>query len=374
MKLKNFSDFKESQYGVINNSDTISIAPLSMTPNNYFCNYNNYKIYDLYQSNLKFTIEKLNDYFIPFNHFNCIEYNSDKNEFVSYPIVYKRRDIDYYIVIDRENYIDDDRVIHMDKEVLFSCIYYDSSDQEECIKINEDLNMLFKDYKRNHGKKIEIIIKTMAGFSFKSHTVKNFDLNISENYNDDFLPVYDSIVDKLNNQNNGIILLHGLAGTGKTNLIRHLTTIIEDKKFIFIPNNLIPSLADPSFLGTLIDNKNSVLVLEDSEVFLKDRDTSGENSVVSTILNLSDGLLSDILGIQIICTFNADLGKVDEALLREGRLIAEYEFNKLSLEKSNILANKLGFGNVDKEMSLAEIYNLKNKAHRKQNKKSKIGF
>jgi hypothetical protein len=40
-------------------------------------------------------------------------------------------------------------------------------------------------------------------------------------------------------------------------------------------------------------------------------------------------------------------------------LIANYEFNKLDLESSKILSDKLGFGreNINEPMTLAAIYN-----------------
>ena len=62
---------------------------------------------------------------------------------------------------------------------------------------------------------------------------------------------------------------------------------------------------------------------------------------------------------QIIATFNCDLTKIDPALLRKGRLIANYEFNKLDVESSKILSDKLGFGTdkISEPMTLAEIYN-----------------
>ena len=62
---------------------------------------------------------------------------------------------------------------------------------------------------------------------------------------------------------------------------------------------------------------------------------------------------------QIIATFNCDLTIIDPALLRKGRLIANYEFNKLDLESSKVLSDKLGFGseNVTEGLTLAEIYN-----------------
>ena len=62
---------------------------------------------------------------------------------------------------------------------------------------------------------------------------------------------------------------------------------------------------------------------------------------------------------QIIATFNCDLTTIDSALLRKGRLIANYEFNKLDLDNSKMLSDKLGYGTeqITEPMTLAEIYN-----------------
>ena len=54
-------------------------------------------------------------------------------------------------------------------------------------------------------------------------------------------------------------------------------------------------------------------MIEDAENILIDREAGG-SSAVSALLNLTDGLLSDCLNIQIICTFNTDLSKLDRAL------------------------------------------------------------
>ena len=64
---------------------------------------------------------------------------------------------------------------------------------------------------------------------------------------------------------------------------------------------------------------------------------------VSALLNITDGLLSDWLNIQLICSFNSDISKIDSALMRKGRLIAKYEFKELEVEKANALSLKLGF-------------------------------
>src|SRR5277367_4267769 len=77
------------------------------------------------------------------------------------------------------------------------------------------------------------------------------------------------------------------------------------------------------------------------------------------VFNRSDGLLGDAMHQQIIATFNCDLTTIDPALLRKGRLIAIYEFNKLDIETSKNLSDKLGFGiqNINEPMTLADIYN-----------------
>jgi len=95
---------------------------------------------------------------------------------------------------------------------------------------------------------------------------------------------------------------------------------------------------------------------------------------VSALLNLSDGLLSDCLNIQIICSFNTDLSKVDTALLRKGRLIAKYEFKELETTKAQTLSNKLGYTTkIDTPMTLTDIYNQEEHNYQTERRKV-IGF
>jgi hypothetical protein len=100
-----------------------------------------------------------------------------------------------------------------------------------------------------------------------------------------------------------------------------------------------------------------VVIVEDAENIMMDRRNNGYSSV-STLLNISDGLLTDFLNIQLVCTFNSSLGMVDPALMRKGRMIARYEFGKLGVEKAQRLSNHFGFDKVITEpMTLAEISN-----------------
>jgi ATP-dependent 26S proteasome regulatory subunit len=114
-------------------------------------------------------------------------------------------------------------------------------------------------------------------------------------------------------------------------------------------------------------------VIEDAENIMMDRKFNSDSSV-SNLLNLSDGLLSDCLNVQIICTFNSDLNLIDSALMRKGRLIARYEFGKLTVDKAQTLSIKMGFDTEIREpMTLAEVANQHEKLEA-QKKVEVIGF
>ncbi|MDB5280486.1 MAG: family ATPase [Ferruginibacter sp.] len=215
----------------------------------------------------------------------------------------------------------------------------------------------FKMPEKKKAFEINIITHTAAGLDLKQLDIEPTHLDIDLYYNDDFKEI-DGIIRKRLEQKSdkGIILLHGLPGTGKTTYLRHLIGSI-NKRVLFLSPAVAGNLMNPEFMDLLIDNPNAVLVIEDAENIIMDRRFSG-NSSVSNLLNISDGLLSDCLNVQIICTFNSALNTVDSALLRKGRLIAKYEFDKLSVSKSQRLSDELGFNiTIEKPMTLAEIAN-----------------
>lgn len=224
----------------------------------------------------------------------------------------------------------------------------------------------------------EAEVRTVAydqGYYTITSKINSTNIDLEKNYNDDFLPVYRDVENFLKERDSGLIILRGEKGTGKTSLIRHLLTNIP-QKYIIVTNAMAERIADPEFMSFMMDHKDSIFILEDCERILMSREDTNNSfgGAITNILNMSDGLLSDVFNIKFICTFNADISKIDSALLRKGRCFANYEFKKLCAEKTKVLLNERNIVLDEYEpMTLAEIYNYEDTDCSNKSEK-KIGF
>jgi hypothetical protein len=200
-------------------------------------------------------------------------------------------------------------------------------------------------------------------------------LKLEHNYNDDLSVLHPILLKGLKQRRKaGLLLFYGEPGTGKSTYIRHLIHCIR-KKVIFISPSMAANLDAPELTKFLIENSNSVFVIEEAEDLIVSREKE-KNSSISMLLNLTDGLLGQSLGIQFIATFNTNINNIDKALLRKGRLLGLYEFKPLSLEKSKKLIMQTGQKDytVHKAMTLAEIYNIEMNEFQYKPDKQTIGF
>jgi ATP-dependent 26S proteasome regulatory subunit len=115
-------------------------------------------------------------------------------------------------------------------------------------------------------------------------------------------------------------------------------------------------------------------VIEDAEELITSRDEV-RNSNLSMLLNLTDGLMGESLGIQIVATFNTNVTNIDKALLRKGRLSTIYEFQPLTLIRTNALLKKLNYQiEVTQPLPISDIFNFNSSNNYEPKLRKAVGF
>ena len=158
----------------------------------------------------------------------------------------------------------------------------------------------------------------------------------------------------------GLTVLTGAPGTGKTTLIRSLAQwLCATHMFYFMPAARFVGIESGEIVNFWADeNRHSklrkILILEDAESVLQRRAEDNREKVAS-LLNLTDGMMGDALGLHVVCTLNCDLSDLDPALLRPGRLIGQRELGPLPVEEARRLATHLGRPSPASAATIAEI-------------------
>gem|GEM_PF-611614 len=263
--------------------------------------------------------------------------------------------------------------ISLEDDTLYLQFLYDCRDSTLEAWVLEMYHKLRKEFGLSKKPTFKVLTKGRSRFQTEDVRTEKIQVNIDSDYNDDFADVHQEVKNSIVAKESGLILLYGTPGTGKTTYIKSLISEHPESNFIFIQNEFVNNLLDPDFISFLLKHRDSILLIEDAEKVIASRNYSSEGSVVSTILQLTDGLFSDYLNIKIICTFNTNLSKIDTALLRKGRMLAMYEFKALEIKKTNQLLNGLGLEESKEPLTLSTIYN-KNKKTYGTEKRKKIGF
>jgi len=275
-------------------------------------------------------------------------------------------------------------------EIYYPTDFIGNTDHEKFV--NELLQTFSANYMtRNKEATISIISQDGRDFYAKKFSLKGQippSVHLDEHYGDGFTGFYSDLLDRIDGEKKGLILFHGEPGTGKTQFIRMLLEKLtsQNKSILYAPPSLSAQLTEPHMIEFISDwvideERDCILLIEDAEPLLETRNGDGRSTGISNLLNITDGILNDMLGLMVIATFNTDIAKIDSALLRPQRLIARKEFNKLRFDQGERLAEALGIGNpldVDQyPASLAEFYSAQKQTqiliHEVKHKKQ-IGF
>ncbi len=270
--------------------------------------------------------------------------------------------------VDYGIYIDEDEIGHYftaygEVQIFSTYIQVNYNDYKQAKKLLEFVKPLPEDTDKIVT--YDLVVSTNTGFSTTECTSsRNIDIDVKKNYNDD-LP-YDKYKEFCEKDGSGLALMFGTPGTGKTSLIKKLIYDCSDTNFYIMDFSMLQNIVSGQFLSFLLGLKNAVIIMEDCEYILKRRNTH-ENPLINSLLNITDGLVGDALNIRFLCTFNAALTDIDEALLRPGRLKVKYEFKALNKDKTKAICGD------DKAETLAEIYN-RDKIDFNKKEQRKIGF
>lgn len=267
-----------------------------------------------------------------------------------------------FMFIWKDSYIDIDYA-EKTKTITFAAGYLDQ-------RVGELIDELEKDYITKTKKNLIFsIIQTASGLEARSLGDGSSPL-ITDNYLPEVLEDINFVIEcfKKTPPPGRICILNGEPGTGKTHLIRSVLMQL-DCVFLIIPSNLIDSMDKPNFMPLLLSIKDQhekpiVMVIEDGDTCIVPR-KSDNISAISSLLNLSDGILGSIMDIRMIISTNAAIKEIDEAIKRPGRLCKQIHVGPLGYDQANKVYRRLMVDETvkldyRKFYTLAEIYSIVN--------------
>lgn len=193
----------------------------------------------------------------------------------------------------------------------------------------------------NRGR-VYILTQGVSGLTVSSLGYAASDLDL-ENYDISIQDQIMSMVSSLKEDfpDGRLFILEGIPGCGKTFLVRSMIKKVKNGIFIFIPPSLISQLGNPSMSSVLISLKENhhdvgpvVLICEDADSILTSR-MADNMSAISSMLNLTSGIIGDVVDIRVLATTNSSRSEMDPALLRSGRLSHHIRVPPLTAEQAN---------------------------------------
>lgn len=179
----------------------------------------------------------------------------------------------------------------------------------------------------------------------------------------------DQLIDSFYESRSSVLILSGIAGSGKSTLIRRFFARHEDKNFIMVDNPAV--YQDPKAFAELIKivrdkceeskDKPVTVILEEMDYAIQSKDNDAAGTL-SRLLSMSEGVVKHNL--KIVITSNlSTVDRIDPNLRRAGRTYRVIPFRAMTHEEANIARSSIGLSPVEnfgtKEVTLAIALNFK---------------
>jgi hypothetical protein len=232
-----------------------------------------------------------------------------------------------------------------------------------------ELANTFTSPKKGSQGKCFMLGSTQSGLQFMQVGMAGIDFE-PENYTDNFVETYNHIVEDLKNKEpcGRIIIMSSVEpGMGKSFAIRSLMNSVPEGLFCVIPAHMMSALTNPELIPLLINTKKQnkdvpiIIIAEDADQILSCRGADNISGI-STLLNLGDGILGAMIDVRVIATTNIDVGAIDPAVRRDGRLCRHIELLPLHIDHANKVYRRLTqkdepiFKDKNVRYSLATVY------------------
>lgn len=173
--------------------------------------------------------------------------------------------------------------------------------------------------------------------------------------------------------NERMILWHGAPGTGKTHALRALIREWRawcDAAFITDPERFVGG--SPMYLFQVATfnaghtpgearKRSKLIILEDAGELMTTNARAVIGQGLSRLLNLTDGILGQGLGVMVLITTNEPLSAMHPAVVRAGRCLGEIEFGALpTIEANQWLHDHGSDKTVNEPTLLAQLYVIAN--------------
>lgn len=243
----------------------------------------------------------------------------------------------------------------------------------------------------------DAMVPKFEEFFFQYLPPKEFAVNVYENGQlnpvtiseqdtkvyDEFYPFIkggvSALVDGFYKSRSRVLILTGIAGSGKSSLMRYFLSRSQDDKFVLLDD---PSVyQDPAkmndFLSTirkLSKDQRVTVFLEEADKIIQDKKDS-DSGALERLLSLASGVVEHNIKIVIASNLeNAD--DIYPALVRGGRAYEVITFDKLTPAEANICRKCIGLEPVDfaTNLTLASALNFHDPVEAEERQPLAFGF